>query len=182
MRYAAYLVCYLVLQLVTWVLITPFLPLFAVERLGPINNGNGTWTGPRLPLWLAWFDTPDNNLDGDQNHFNRYIHFPAYLRHLFWLYRNSLYGFKWTVLAYEYRPGWTFVWTSGNPDVNRNNGITGSYHCITNDGHWQWKLVRKLVGDWGIMWNFGWQLDSLVPLGRGGKALFQFSPRFVRII
>lgn len=181
MKYITRLLVLIVFQIITWILFTPLLPLFVVERNGPINNGNGTWVGPRLPTWLAWFDTPDNSLDGDQNFINKYVLYPAYLRHLLWLYRNSLYGFKWTVLAYEYVPGKTSVWSSGNPSVNRNNGVTGLYRCRTGDGYWQWKLVWKIIGNWGVMWNFGWQLDSLVPLGQRGMALFQFSPRFVRI-
>ena len=51
----------LALQLVAWV-VTPVLPLFKVPRKGWLDNGKFWNVGPRLPLCLAWFDTPDNSL------------------------------------------------------------------------------------------------------------------------
>src|SRR5690348_11755674 len=64
MRYFLYLSIYLVMQVFAWV-VTPALPLFARPRWGLIDNANRAGIEPRLPLWLAWFDTPDNSLLGD---------------------------------------------------------------------------------------------------------------------
>lgn len=177
MRYLAYLAAYLVMQVIAY-LLTPFLPLFAERRLGPADNANATAIELRLPQWLAWFDTPDNSLWGDYN-WRRGRDATRYISMVAWLYRNSLYGFKWTALACQAHP--ELMTRTGNPHVNRNNGITGLFRASQPGGYWQWKLVKKLVGDWGVMWNFGWQLDTFAALNHPGIALFQFSPRIVRI-
>ena len=96
-----------------------------------------------------------------------------------WLYRNSLYGFKWSALA-AYVGDPILISFTGDPTVNRNNGSTGIFTAQYRD-YWQWKCVKKLVGNWGIMFNFGWQLDEFLKSGQPGVALFQFSPRFVTI-
>lgn len=180
MTYLLLLPSLFVMQIIAW-LVTPFLPLFAEQRFGLLNNNSAAGVAPRLPLWLSWFDTPDNSLDGDDGHAGCYARYPAYLRHMLWLYRNSVCGFRIDALGYTYIPGVTYVWSSGDPRINRNNGITGTFFCLTGDDHWQWKCVKKLVGDFGIMFNFGWQLDGLIREKRAGIAMLQFSPRIVRI-
>lgn len=180
MRYFTYLVVYLVFQVFTWI-VTPLLPLFKESRWGLIDNASRAGIEPRLPLWLSWFDTPDNSLLGD----NKWVtsHTKAtYWTMVAWLYRNSLYGFKWSVLACRVDYPNLLIW-SGDPLVNRNNGITGKFSALRNVGsdYWQWKYVRKLVGDWGIMLNFGWQLNEFVGSRKTGNALFQFSPRVCKI-
>lgn len=173
---------YLVFQVVTWI-ITPLLalPFFVEDRLGWRDNGSYEAVGPRLKKWLFLFDTDDNCLDGDTNHINKYGEWPAYLRHTIWLYRNSLYGLKRIAMsAWIHFPS-DIVFT-GNPAVNRNNGVTGLFRArYLASPYWQFKLVKKLIGDWGVMWNFGWQLDTLVSDRRPGLAMFQFSPRIVKI-
>lgn len=180
MRYGFYLVCLLFLYVVA-LFITPLLPLFRQYSFGLIDNANGTGVEPRLPSWLSWFMTPDNSLFGDNN-WKRSHPKGAYLDMVLWLYRNSLYGLKWGRLActVEYN---NLLEYSGNPLVNRNNGITGLFTAslYRDSEYWQWKLVKKLIGDFGVMWNFGWQLDEYVANRGTGKAMFQFSPRFVRI-
>jgi hypothetical protein len=156
-------------------IITPLLPLFQQKRYGWIDNGNQTEIEPRLAPWLAWFDTPDNSLWGDK-HWRETNNYTGYLAQVMWLYRNSLYGFKWTVLACKVAGE---IQYSGNPNINRNNGQTGVFKAKYSD-YWQVKIVKKLFGDFGIMFNFGWQLDTYV-VSKHGTALFQFSPRFVKI-
>lgn len=176
MRYAAYLLALIVMQVVAWI-ITPLLPLFAVVRYGKLDNGNAYGMGARLPEWLSWFDTPDNPISGDPQWFALHPH-ETYLDMVGWLYRNSLYGFKWGPLAcrVDFPGAIVFV---GNPRVNRNNGVLGLFRARYGR-FWQWKLVKPIAGDFGIMWNFGWQLDEFVVSKAKGVALFQFSPRFVR--
>lgn len=176
MRYFIYLVLYLVLQLITYI-ITPLLPLFTEQRLGNWNNANEQRIGTRLKSWLSWFDTPDNSLEGD---YNWYLNHKAnYLNFTLWLYRNSLYGLKWGSLACTVKLPQNITF-SGNPQINRNNGICGIFNARYKD-YWQYKIVKKLVGNWGTMFNFGWQLDDFVKSGKPGTALFQFSPRFCMI-
>ncbi|MEX5533441.1 DUF7338 family protein, partial [Pseudomonas syringae] len=66
MRWLLYFLAYLPLQLFAYA-VTPLLPLFAVMRYGALDNANSYGMGLRLPEWLAWFDTPDNSLHGDDN-------------------------------------------------------------------------------------------------------------------
>lgn len=177
MRYLFYFIAMIILQIVAYI-ITPILPLFTEIRYGKLNNSNLYGDGIRLEKWLSWFDTPDNSLSGDENWQAKYPE-TTYWSMVKWLYRNSIYGFKWDVISclVENPDQIDF---SGNPDINRNNGITGTFKAKYK-GYWQFKIVKKLFGDFGIMWNFGWQLDEYVGSPHGGKALFQFSPRFVSI-
>jgi hypothetical protein len=170
-RWIAYLLVSLLMQLVALV-ITPILPAFASPRLGKSDNGNKDMVGPRLPKWLAWFDTPDNDLDGDPNW--RKAH-PAggYMDHVLWLYRNSLYGFKWTVLS---APMDRFkVLFDGDRSINYHTRKFGVLRASMGD-YWQYKCIRPLIGGWCLMLNFGWLLDDLDQ----PRALFMFSPRLVR--
>jgi hypothetical protein len=178
MKYTMYAVLWLLLWILSWV-VTPVLPLFSEIRNGPLNNNNLYGTGYRLRKFLSWFDTPDNSLDGDNNFIEATANWPRYLRHVRWLYRNSLYGLKWTVLSCNIPLTATFI-HSGDPRVNRNNGVLGTFKAKYNE-YWQYKVVKKLVGNWGIMWNFGWQLDEFIKEKKAGKALFQLSPRFTTI-
>ena len=94
--YTIYLFLYLTVQFLTY-LITPLLPLFSVSREGGLNNNSEYGYGIRLPLWLSWFDTRDNPITGDDRFYAQNL--PSYINMVKWLYRNSLYGFKWSVLA-----------------------------------------------------------------------------------
>lgn len=165
MRWPLYLLASFIMQVVAWI-ITPLLPLFKVSRVGPFDNNSQTKDAWRLPLWLSWFDTPDNGLCGDWNFIHK--HFPCtHWSMVGWLYRNSLYGFKWSVLSApmdaparvktgQQAVGWL------NPGFQR----------ITMNDYWQWHLV-KTFGPVTINLNFGWLLND----GDQPRALFMFSPR-----
>ena len=159
--------------------ITPFLPAFAVWRDGPIDNNNRTGKEFRLPLWLSWFDTPDNSLFGDNNW--NMTHDGGYLSQVAWLYRNSLYGFKWGFLSAPVDQPITYV---GDPSINRNNGKCGVFKAQMGK-YWEYKIVKKIYGNRGIMFDFGWLLNAYVSdphlVKTQPKALFQFSPRIVTI-
>lgn len=129
MRYFLYLFGYIPALFVTY-LVTPLFPLFAVSRQGPLNNNNSSGLGPRLPKWLYWFDTPDNSLLGDSKW--QVQHSGTYWNQVCWLYRNSLYGFKWTVLSLP----------EGHPDA------------------WQWHK-KFYYGGYYLDLNFGWMLDNI---------------------
>lgn len=166
MRWLLYLLLYIPVQLFAY-LITPLLPLFAVMREGPIDNANGWAVGPRLPLWLSWFDTPDNSLHGDGNWADKYQ--GSSLAMIGWLYRNSLYGFKWSVLAAPMT----------GEKVTRTGPIQLDYHTkqfgvqrYTMGKYWQYKCVKPFMGKILVL-NFGWLLDDVSQK----RALFMLSPR-----
>ncbi len=171
LRWLFCLVALLVMTVIAF-FITPFLPLFAQPRMGPIDNNHGMAVEPRLPTWLAWFDTPDNSLLGDNNW--KATHNGDYWSMVQWLYRNSLYGFKWGPIAAPNDGPRTI---HGDPTINCNNGHYGTM-SIEKKPYWQWKYVEP-IGSTGWCWmlNFGWLLNDLDP----PKALFMFSPRVVRI-
>lgn len=171
-RWVVFLVAALVMEALAIVL-APVLPFFASVRPGPLNNGKQIAFGHRLPAWLAWFDTPDNALDGDENWLTS--HKPGHWSQVGWLLRNRAYGFKWGPLAAPMRLE-QLVW-AGDIRINRNNGRFGKL-TVTMGGYWQWKLVKP-IGTTGYCWmlNFGWLLDDFSK----DKALFLFSPRIARI-
>ncbi len=178
MRYYLYLCILIVLQLITYI-ITPLLPLLSkTVKATPINNNSRVASGTKLFRWLSWFDTPDNSLEGDDNFLAKNV--PSYISKVKWLYRNSLYGFKWTILSATITDP-QLIKYKGDPRVNRNNGIQGKL-VATYNNYWQFKYVKSIYKSYGVMLNFGWQLDEFIKDPKPGKALFQFSPRIVRII
>lgn len=129
MRYFLYCLIYFPSQVLAYI-ITPLLPILAKPIYGYCDNNSGYYKEPRLPLWLYWFMTPDNSLLGDPNW--KAKHTGTYWDQVKWLYRNSLYGFKWTVLSLP----------EGHPSA------------------WQWhkKIYFKTFY---LDLNFGWMLDNI---------------------
>ena len=166
MRYLLYLLLYIPVQLFAY-LITPLLPLFAVQRLGKSDNANAYLVEPRLPLWLSWLDTPDNSLLGDSGW--KATHDGKYWSRVGWLLRNNLYGFKWNVLAMPIQHTRT---TTGNPLINHHTKTFGSLSIKQENGAWQYKLVKPMLGKILVL-NVGWLLDDVSQ----ERALFMLSPR-----
>lgn len=170
MRYVIYLMIYVVIQIVTY-LVTPFLPLFAVRRDGWNHNRSYRSVDYRLPQWLSWFDTPDNCIDGDFGF--QIFHPPGYVSRVIWLYRNSLYGFKWTVLA---SPSPSVMVVTGDKKVlDYHMGQYGIMHLKAGT-YWQWKCVKPFK-KWILVLNFGWLLED----ASQERALFMFSPRIKKL-
>ncbi len=168
MRWLLYLLLYIPIQLFTY-LITPLLPLFKVDAFGACDNNSYRQTQPRLPTWLSWFDTPDNSLLGD----SRWMadHSGGYWSMVCWLYRNSLYGFKWSVLAAPSPEGWATL-IEGPTNLDYHTKTCGVMWVTRGDGYWQYKSVKPFMGKILVL-NFGWLLDDVSQK----KALFMFSPR-----
>lgn len=149
MKYFLYLLVYLPIQFITYI-ITPLLPFFAVLRYGWCNNNSYQAEAMRLPMNLSWFDTPDNSLMGDERWSREHVF--GYLSMVGWLYRNSLYGFKWTVLGYP---------------------ISGP---TLPKGIWQRRFEW-----WVFRFDFGWLIFPYIEnpdtYKDQPKALFQFSIR-----
>jgi hypothetical protein len=170
MRYLGYLIVSLLMQTIAWV-VTPILPLLSKLDYGSIDNNNGFGLEPRLPNWLSWFMTPDNSLLGDNNWKAKTD--GKYWSQVMWLYRNSLYGFKWTVLSATIDDQVVF---KGNPKVNHRGPVYGLLRGSCGD-YWQYKLVKPLLGDYCLVLNLGWLLDNVT----NGKALFMLSPRIKKV-
>lgn len=149
------------------VLLAPILPLFAVRRYGYSDNGKFQSTELRLPLWLAWFDTPDNSLRGDAQWDRE--HTFGYLSMVRWLLRNRAYGFNWTVLSRAVQSERT---VTGDPNIGYQGSRFGTLKIKQPNGAWQYKVVRPLFGK-VFEGNFGWLLDDTSKQ----RALFMFSLR-----
>lgn len=157
------------------------LPFFAKDRPGLINNGTDSDFGPRLPDWLSWFQTPDNDLNGDNGwkteHWQWRFKLPSrlcsYVGMLGWLWRNPGYGFG--VVFMVGNP--ILASLSGNPHINDNPGVEGS--CLVHSqGLFQWVWVKRISEGKCLYFNFGWNIKGLVD-GTEYKhtATFSFSPR-----
>lgn len=169
-RYFTYLLIYVIVQAITY-LITPILPMFAVMREGWCNNASYKAVAYRLPRWLSWFDTPDNCIDGDFGF--QIFHPPGYVSRVIWLYRNSLYGFKWSVLS---APSPSHMVIAGDKKVlDYHTGQYGIMHLKAGT-YWQWKCVKPFK-KWILVLNFGWLLED----ASQERALFMFSPRIKKL-
>lgn len=191
MRLAVYIVSLIayVVMLIVAVLAAPILPAFASMRDGPADNGNKTEIGPRLPRWLAWFDTStDNSLWGDTGW--RTIHCQAhwndYLGMVLWLWRNPAAGFSWSVLAYTVQPFEVFVATSSGCglDLDKGRHQQGWFYVLSSFGAFHYRFVKE---GGGVQWSFeaGWLLDVYVKdpqaVASKPKALFVFQPGIRRL-
>jgi hypothetical protein len=169
MRYYLYLLLYIPVQLFAY-LITPLLPLFAVKRMGWTDNRSYQSAEWRLPLWLSWLDTPDNSLGRDGNRMRKYG--DSYLGKFSGLWANSLYGWKWSVLAAPANNK-VCLTIEGPTNLNHHTKTFGVMRIKRGDGYWQYKSVRPFMGRVLIL-NFGWLLDD----PSQEKALFMCSPRW----
>lgn len=149
------------------VLFAPVLPLFREDRLGNSDNNKYQRVEPRLPLWLAWFDTPDNSLLGDERW--KREHGGGYWSMVGWLLRNRAYGFNWTVLSRAVQSERT---VTGDPNIGYQGSRFGTLKIVQPNGAWQYKAVCPVFGK-VFEGNFGWLLDDISK----PRALFMFSPR-----
>lgn len=160
-------------------ILAPVLPLFASQRRGWVNNHEKQVVGPRLPEWLSWFDTPDNDLFGDDGHAERHAGRSEYYQMVTWLWRNPAYGFEWHgPLAADTTADMPLrLW--GNPWIrNRHLAVAGWYFCTVGP-YWNYKAVQPLWGDLCFMSEFGWKLQPWAQRRESsGKAMFVFSLRF----
>src|SRR4051794_38118577 len=111
-KYRVYCVLDRSATLFAWAFVNWWAPLFA--QLGPITSDGKTRYGFRLPDWLAWFDTFDDDLDSGARRDGKER---SYWRRVAWLYRNSAYGFSYWVLGIPFDPAdWHVVSCTGVPD------------------------------------------------------------------
>lgn len=122
----------------------------------------------RLPKWLSWFMTDDNDADGDEGHWERNPgtgRWATYVRRTKWFWRNTCYGFDREVVGLKCRSTDVIVFV-GEPDVGRRPFVPGKnfrrlirggktigfqlYFCYA----WPLGLFPKRC----IRGNFGWKL------------------------
>lgn len=183
-RYCGLLCLYIAFYL-TAMLLAPVLPLFAEKRLGPANNSGAQAIEPRLPTWLAWFDTSmDNSLWGDEGWRVKHCpqHWDTYLGMVLWLWRNPAAGFCWSVLSHPLdRYDYFDVSHSGNGlDVDKGAGRYGWYFIQSRSGAFSYRWCKK-VGTKVLSFEAGWLLDIYVKnpaeRERTPRAPFQFQPQ-----
>lgn len=97
-------------------LLAPILPFFVDKETH------------RLPRWLSWFATDDNDADGDAGHWERWPGtdwWSTDKRRVAWLLRNVCYGFDIQVLGVPVHTSDDWEVT-GNEDASDTNGVSGT--------------------------------------------------------
>lgn len=190
-RWTSCLLVTLLLSPLAW-LLPPVLALLARDRHGLVHNGNREGVEPRLPVWLDWFQTPDNSLLGDDGHKARWAGWPRYMQMVAWLWRNRLYGLRWSMLSVRVEAG-DKAYVTGNMLIkNRTNGVAGHFF-LKYGGAWQYKAVYQVWGGMAIQINLGWVLDSFfrkIDTGvkseteshSSGRAIFTSSVRITEFV
>lgn len=173
---------YLVLVIISFpinliaVIFAPIMPIFAVQKEWWLDNHSKRGIGPVLPIWLNWFMTPDNSLDGDAT-FER-INGISYWAKVKWLWRNPAYSFA---LRYVNNPYYTKV--NGDPTIKDNDGAKEGWCLVRANGLFQFRVVKRIYGSSRCLYcNFGWNVMGLAdpnvsPKPDNWQATFVFSPR-----
>jgi hypothetical protein len=158
------------------VIIAPILPIFATSQDGWNDNHSYWCKGPRLPVWLSWFQTPDNSLDGDATFFR--LNPPSYFSQIKWLLRNPAYSFA---LRY-FIPNNTATFNGDNLIKDNDNAREG-WLLVHANGLFQFVLVWHIPSTSRCLYiNLGWNIRALVddnidPKPNPYQATFVFSPR-----
>lgn len=156
--------------------LAPVLPLFAANEYGWSDNHSVEAFGPRLPKWLRWFQTPDNDLYGDATFVS--LNGKSYWSMVKWLLRNPLYAF-----GIEYLEEMYFTSYVGDPTIRDNDRAKEGYCFVTANGLFQFRYIKKIPFTARcILINLGWNIMALVDTGVYPKpspyqATFVFSPR-----
>lgn len=126
-------------------IVAPILPAFRVSRLGPVDNNNDLRVEPRLPDWLAWFDTSDNSLYGDGGWRTEHCpYYASYFGMVRWLWRNGGHNFNYDVLGCD-----TGVVTQVTP-----------YFAHNERGFWLFRRFYRLWEGRYLEVFLGWNLGD----------------------
>lgn len=164
-----------------WALMVPVMLLltavaFPLAIVLPFFSRDG-W----LPSWLAWFQTPDNSLYGDDGwkteHWTWRYNLPSFLATYVgmvgWLWRNPAYGFGCVTMAGE---PITATYT-GNKHVN-DSPLSEGYIFVKSQDLFQLTWCKKITDTKCLYFVFGWNIKGLI--GSNQKthiATYAFSPR-----
>jgi hypothetical protein len=182
-----------ILMIIVWALsylLGPVLPLFARDTYGPSDNNTTLLVGPRLPSWLSWFQTPDNNLTGDfgwkVEHWQWRYALPewlaTYVGMVGWIWRNPACGvgnIKVTMSSIMQAKVYGNLFIADSPF---NPGFT----LITSSEFFQFRIIKKIPFiSYAFSCNFGWNVTGYVkdPINEFGNdptkektAILAFSP------
>lgn len=155
------------------VIIAPILPLFASYRMGWCDNHSYEGFEPRLPDWLAWFQTPDNSLDGDATFIVK--NGQGYWAQVKWLWRNPAYAFA--IRYIETIKNDTTV--LGDDSIKDNDGAKAGWCFVRCAGLFQFTWVKPIGFSRCIYVNLGWNIRGTLhqPKTASYQATFVFSPR-----
>ena len=182
-KYIIFVLVYIIMLIIA-ALFNPIFVLLRQDSYGRSDNDNKHAIEPRLPKWLAWFDTPDNSLYGDTGWqtIHRTKDWNKYLGMVMWLYRNPCAGFCWSVLAQDVPKGTTFTYT-GPIEVDKGQQKWGSLFIKASNGLWQYKCA-KLYKGWRFSLELGWLLDRYIKDPKSfethPKAKLDFQPMIPR--
>ena len=157
------------------VILAPVMPVFTQQKLWWCDNHHYQAVGPVLPIWLNWFMTPDNTLNGDATFQD--LNGISYWSKVKWLWRNPAYSFA---LRYTSMPYTTSV--NGDPTIKDNDNAKAGWCLVHANGLFQFTLVAPIGFNRCIYVNFGWNIRGLVDVNVQPKpfewqATFVFSPR-----
>lgn len=121
-----------------------------------------------LRLWL----TPDNPIDGDSGHFERWADFVAahpiigmYVQRVAWLWRNKAYGWRWTVLNTWVQSDDALLWT-GDPSTSDKPYHPGIWAATTSrnpiTARWMLYLVLPSIRGKCLRIYLGWKLQTAI--------------------
>lgn len=157
------------------IILAPVMVLFKVEKEWWCDNHSYRAVGPVLPIWLNWFMTPDNTLDGDAT-FEK-INGKSYWAKVKWLWRNPAYSFALRYIQAPYTTSY-----QGDPTIRDNDNAKAGWCLVHANGLFQFRLVQPIGYQRCIYCNFGWNIMGLVDPGVNPKpdewqCTFVFSPR-----
>jgi hypothetical protein len=177
MIYLTYLILVPISLLITLmaVILAPLLPIFATDQEGWLDNHSHWGKGPRLPIWLNWFMTPDNSLDGDAT-FEK-LNGISYWAKVKWLWRNPAYSFAIRYLMPPYKASY-----QGDNTIKDNDNAKAGWCLVHANGLFQFILIAPFGYSRCFMVNLGWNIRALVDNNVNPKpvpyqATFVFSPR-----
>ena len=175
MIYLLYLILVPISLLITLiaVLLAPILPVFRQNAYGWCDNHSYEDFGPRLPLWLNWFMTPDNDLYGDATF--QQINGKSYWSMVKWLWRNPAYS---VCLKYiNTIENQTKV--CGDDSIKDNDNAKAGWVFVRCAGLFQFVVVAPIGFSRCIYVNFGWNIRGTLhtPPTENYQATFAFSPR-----
>ena len=176
MIYLIYLIVVPISLLLTLVavILAPVMPIFAVQKMWWCDNHSYKAVGPVLPIWLNWFMTPDNTLDGDAT-FQK-LNGISYWSKVKWLWRNPAYSFALRYLTAPYNPV-----VKGDRTIKDNDNAKAGWLFATVNGLFQFVCVLPIGFSRCVYCNFGWNIRGLVdpnvPEPATWQATFAFSPR-----
>lgn len=179
-------------SLLKWILLTIIniianianLPLAPIVVLFASDDG---W----LPSWLAWFQTPDNSLDGDYGWKTTHLKFKnsinpiaRWFNRTRWLWRNSMYGFSESVLGAKIKSKFKYK-CIGSENVSNRPLLSGLVLriAINHSGEifWQMYYVKAWSEKYCIRINLGWKLwgglsaDTIRPIVLSVNPLMGYS-------